>query len=51
MAQIDTALKLGTILCRHCGRIIGELDTQRVINFFTECKESNCHKEETAEAD
>ena len=35
-------LELGTILCRHCNKIIGTLPTRGVKRFYGECHDESC---------
>lgn len=43
--KTTTALNLGTILCRYCKKkVIGELDTERVMVIYTACKDETCRQ-------
>jgi len=41
-AVTSSTPKLGTVLCRRCGKFIDELDTNRVKFFYTDCCEDSC---------
>jgi len=40
--ELQNSLNLGAILCRKCGKLIGELDTERVAKFYLECSDPEC---------
>ena len=35
-------LELGTILCKHCNKIVGTLPTRGVKRFYGECHDETC---------
>ncbi|MBT2696616.1 GapA-binding peptide SR1P [Bacillus sp. ISL-40] len=34
---------LGTIICDRCGKLIDTADTNKVIIYYSHCKEDNCN--------
>jgi hypothetical protein len=35
-------VELGTLICKYCGKIIGTLNTEKVITYFVDCMQGEC---------
>ncbi|MVP00562.1 hypothetical protein [Paenibacillus lutrae] len=42
MEKVKSDNLLGTLLCKWCDRILGELDTDRVMVYYMECSDRAC---------
>ena len=42
MERSYSRVELGNLICRHCGEIVGTLDTEKVINYYVECGRGEC---------
>ncbi|TBL79476.1 GapA-binding peptide SR1P [Paenibacillus thalictri] len=42
MERSYSRVELGNLICRHCGDIVGTLDTEKVINYYVECGKEGC---------
>jgi hypothetical protein len=49
MQTTETRLEMGTIICKHCHRVIETFDTEKVLTYFGICKEDDCTATETME--
>lgn len=48
MEESTVRLNLGTVLCKHCMKIIDTLDTKRVKKFYVECDDQACIEKRTS---
>lgn len=44
MKPIGQSVKLGLIVCQHCGRWIDEVETEKVTVLYGCCPEDSCRK-------
>ncbi|MEF3307260.1 GapA-binding peptide SR1P [Paenibacillus sp. GYB003] len=44
MKSIGQSVKLGLIICQHCGRWIDEVETEKVTVLYGCCREDSCRK-------
>lgn len=42
MSKAKSDVMLGTLLCKWCNEIVGELDTEKVTLYYTQCKDGAC---------
>jgi hypothetical protein len=42
MNSNESALEMGMLICKHCGEIVGTLDTEKVSTLHVDCKKEAC---------
>ncbi|WP_301336124.1 GapA-binding peptide SR1P [Paenibacillus sp. FJAT-26967] len=35
-------MEWGTLICKHCGSIVGSMDTVKITKYYVECKDEAC---------
>ncbi|MFJ7931657.1 GapA-binding peptide SR1P [Peribacillus sp. NPDC096448] len=33
---------LGTVICKYCGELIDSVDTEKVMTYYSNCKQEQC---------
>lgn len=42
MENASAGLEWGTILCKHCGCVIGTFYSEKILVYYSDCQEQDC---------